>query len=116
MMNTILALEHSSIARINDLNSVLLEGEIIETNPPVGSEEGAKVLVLKTSRYDKSDGRKDSTSYIRVDVQMLQKRRKVDFHVGSKIRVVGRLSVLRKRPALVIAEHVEQKPGYFGAA
>ncbi len=109
-MSSVIESEHSTIVGLNDLNSVLLEGEVIQVYPPLEEPQNITQVELRTCRYNRSDARKNTTSFIRVDIQVVHEQRRPDLFIGRKIRVVGRLQVQHKKPALIVAEHVEFKP------
>jgi hypothetical protein len=114
-MSSVLESEHTSMVALNDLNSVLLEGEIVKVFPPLEEPSLITQVELRTCRYNRKDARKNSTSFVRVDVQTMHEQRRPELFIGRKVRVVGRLSIPHKKPALLVAEHVELRPVQAGS-
>jgi hypothetical protein len=108
-MSTICETDQAMVTQ-SDLNSVLLEGEVVRLYPPLEEAERITQVELRSCRLNRGDARKGTTSFIRVDIQSLHEQRRGELSVGRKLRVVGRLCMPHKKPALVIAEHVELKP------
>ena len=109
-MSSVLESEHTTMVGHNDLNSVLLEGEITKVFPPLEDPSLITQVELRTCRFNRSDARKNSISFIRVDIQAMQDHRRPELFIGRKVRVVGRLSVPHRKPVLLVAEHVEVRP------
>lgn len=93
---------------LSDLNSVLLEGEIVKTLPLEKDRLPDKVE-LRTIRVH---GETSTEAYFVVDVKNNAPVLREELGIGRKIRVIGRLVNIKRKAVLLQAEHIELKPGY----
>jgi hypothetical protein len=94
---------------LSDLNSVLIEGEVIKTfsskkeNPDATPEELELQSIRVFEKYEQK-------TFVVVDVRNHHELVRGSISKGMKIRVVGRIIGNRKTKTRIVAEHIEIKP------
>jgi single-strand DNA-binding protein len=109
---------------MNNLNSILLEGELVKNPDYRTDKKGNSVchFTLSSSRFFKIDGGLEKeTGYFDIETNgKLAVQCKDQGHQGRGLRVVGRLKQEHSRNEeglpvariLIVAEHVEFKPAW----
>lgn len=91
---------------MSDLNSVLVEGEILKL---IEKNSELVELELASQRRNLKETQKSNISIIRISVASFNSDVKKLLKQGGCIRVVGRISAPKRNFVVVIAEHVELK-------
>lgn len=94
----------------SDLNSVLIEGCIVNIIP-LECENADNVTLEICSQYCSRTNRADKTlTFIRVNMDNINLTGDVSKLLGRSVRIVGRISCLSTKELFIIAEHYELKP------
>ena len=113
---------------MNQLNSIILEGNLVRDPEANLTPRGTKVckFALATNRYYKQEGvRNSEVSYFDVEVwSRVAESCEKHLNKGRGVRVVGRLKQDRwtddqggsHSKIKIVGEHVEFKPQYSGSA
>ena len=86
---------------MNNLNSVLIEGEL-KTDVAVDTSEPKVVMFTIASKSA------EEVNYLDIEATgKLAKSCLTKAHKGRRVRVVGRIRQPKGKPAVIVAEHVE---------
>ena len=101
---------------MNNLNSVLLEGELVEDPVLAYTKRGSAftTFIIKTRRFYETEEGDKATEESNFQIHTYNRQAEVCqeyLHAGRGVRVVGRLKQTGGG-VTVIAEHVEFKPVY----
>jgi single-strand DNA-binding protein len=99
---------------VNNLNSVLIEGEIEIDVAAYSSEAKIVSFTIASKRFYKSgDGIAEEVNYIDIETTgKLVEHCLNHIRKGRGVRVVGRMRQPKGKPAVIVAEHVEIRPEF----
>jgi single-strand DNA-binding protein len=99
---------------VNNLNSVLIEGEFETDAVAYSSEAKIVVFTIASKRFYKNgEGLAEEVNYIDIETTgKLAEHCLNHIRKGRGVRVVGRMRQPRGKAAVIVAEHVEIRPEF----